>query len=711
RYRTPTSQKSDSCGALRYRTPHPQHPKSDDYHTNSSVYQESERKVLCWKNLKNKNLNCMKQKVKQTHQNVAQLSLVLDYKDALHQIRNYLAGQMIGATRDETLLEEVIKCLFCKIYLKKHQNIVINPDTKLSIQQQYQKTFSEIQILLPNLFNSQDKLQLDKNSLEFVDQKLEILDIHQWSYDPFGDAYEVFTSSIVKGKEGQFFTPQNAIDLLVELINPQPGETIIDPACGAGGFLNSAARHLINLGITSEEVNQYVFGIDKDNYLVRLASARLSLFTKTSANIFCGDSLAWDVDKSLQDKLGTFDIVLANPPFGTRIVAASGNTQRTFELGYKWHLDKKSDNFIKSNELQSSVPPQVLFIERCLSLVKPGGRLGIVVPESLISSKTYRYVINYIEEKADIKAVIGMPEELFKVSGKSGTHTKTCLLVLHKKKEANIQQKNNIFMADAKLCGHDSRGRKNSRDDLPTIALNYHKYRQNNLVNSSLGYEVEFSKITDYILAPRYYNPEIINELQKLHNTHDLIPISELISQGLLDVTTGDEVGKENYGTGDIPFVRTSDISNWEIKRNPKHCLSEEIYRSLAVKQDVREGDILMVRDGTYLVGHCAYITKYDKRIVFQSHIYKLRIKDNSKLSAYLLIAALSSEPVIMQIKAKRFTQDIIDSLGDRLGEIILPIPKDCELKEKITQIVKRSIDDRIEARELARQACVELVS
>jgi type I restriction enzyme M protein len=239
------------------------------------VYQEGERKVLCWKNVKNKNLNCMKQKVKQTHQNVAQLSLVLDYKDALHQIRNYLAGQMIGATRDETLLEEVIKCLFCKIYLKKHQNIVINPDTKLSIQQQYQKTFSEIQILLPNLFNSQDKLQLDKNSLEFIDQKLEILDIHQWSYDPFGDAYEVFTSSIVKGKEGQFFTPQNAIDLLVELINPQLGETIIDPACGAGGFLNSAARHLINSGITSEEVNQYVFGIDKDNYLVRLASARL----------------------------------------------------------------------------------------------------------------------------------------------------------------------------------------------------------------------------------------------------------------------------------------------------------------------------------------------------------------------------------------------------------------------------------------------------
>ncbi|MFM6079633.1 MAG: restriction endonuclease subunit M, partial [Dolichospermum sp.] len=111
---------------------------------------------------------------------------------------------------------------------------------------------------------------------------------------------------------------------------------------------------------------------DKDNYLVRLASARLSLFTNTSANVFCGDSLAWDVDELLKEKLGTFDIVLANPPFGTRIVAASTNTQRTFELGYKWQIDKKSEYFVKLNELQTSVPPQVLFIERCLSLVKPG---------------------------------------------------------------------------------------------------------------------------------------------------------------------------------------------------------------------------------------------------------------------------------------------------------------------------------------------------
>ncbi|MFM6082067.1 MAG: N-6 DNA methylase, partial [Dolichospermum sp.] len=125
-----------------------------------------------------------------------------------------------------TLLEEVLKCLFCKIYIKKEKNIIINYDYSLSIEQKYHQAFHEIKILLPKLFNTQDKLQLDQESLELVDQKLEILDINQWSYDPFGDAYEVFTSSIVKGKEGQFFTPQNAIDLLVELINPQTSESV-----------------------------------------------------------------------------------------------------------------------------------------------------------------------------------------------------------------------------------------------------------------------------------------------------------------------------------------------------------------------------------------------------------------------------------------------------------------------------------------------------
>ena len=84
------------------------------------------------------------------------------------------------------------------------------------------------------------------------------------------------------------------------------------------------------------------------------------------------------------------------------------------------------------------------------------------------------------------------------------------------------------------------------------------------------------------------------NSLDKLNKTHDLINLGELIDSGIVEVSTGDEVGKLSYGTGPIPFIRTSDISNWEIKLDPKQGVSEEIYKKYSEKQDVQENDILI---------------------------------------------------------------------------------------------------------------------
>lgn len=124
----------------------------------------------------------------------------------------------------------------------------------------------------------------------------------------------------------------------------------------------------------------------------------------------------------------------------------------------------------------------------------------------------------------------------------------------------------------------------------------------------------------------------------------------------------------------------------------------------------MREGDILMVRDGTYLIGSCAYVSKYDEKIIYQSHIYKIRVNRKDIISPFLLLALLSCEPVIEQIKSKRFTQDIIDTLGKRVFELLLPIPKNKQHREEIEMMVKNSIEDRIEARELARQAKTKIL-
>src|SRR6185437_14492697 len=115
---------------------------------------------------------------------------------------------------------------------------------------------------------------------------------------------------------------------------------------------------------------------------------------------------------------------------------------------------------------------QVAFVERCVDLLRPGGRLGMVVPESLISSEGYRYVVQFLRDNAQIDAVIGMPENLFKTSGSGGTHTKTCLLVAHKH-DGQVASSKSIFMAEVKWCGNDSRGRRIGPDELPLVAARY----------------------------------------------------------------------------------------------------------------------------------------------------------------------------------------------------------------------------------------------
>ncbi len=105
----------------------------------------------------------------------------------------------------------------------------------------------------------------------------------------------------------------------------------------------------------------------------------------------------------------------------------------------------------------------------------------------------------------------------------------------------------------------------------------------------------------------------------------------------------------------------------------------------------------------------CAIATKYDTKILYQSHIYKIRSLDHDSLNPYLLLAILSSPIVKVQLYAKRFTQDIIDTLGGRLHELVLPIPKNEQRKAEVIKTVKGVVERRSKAREEARQAALSV--
>ena len=361
-------------------------------------------------------------------------------KNTFDDIRNFLAGRFMGATRDEFFLEEIIKLIFCKYEIGEIETSKLD-DIELSSL--YRKTFKSVITERNDIYEDEDcELELDPVSIKYVDSKLGEIDLFNMERDIIGDAYEIFMGDAIKGQSGQFFTPQNAAMALVEMIKPKRTNKVLDLTCGAGGFLVATTKYWIQNGIQPQGDNLY--GVDKDGYLTRLAKIHLACMGQKSSNIKCADSLVWD-EVTLGKREEAYDVILTNPPFGVNIQAGTNETLSRFELAYKYKKTKDG-GMEKTYDVNESVPPQVVFVEQCINLVKKNGYIGIVVPESMISNKKYSYVVEYLLSKCVLKAVIGMPDDLFKTSGKGGTHTKTCLLVLEKKVSKNDYD---IFMAEA----------------------------------------------------------------------------------------------------------------------------------------------------------------------------------------------------------------------------------------------------------------------
>lgn len=224
------------------------------------------------------------------------------------------------------------------------------------------------------------------------------------------------------------------------------------------------------------------------------------------------------------------------------------------------------------------------------------------------------------------------------------------------------------------------------------------------------AYKMKSSKITNNIFLPKYYDPSIYDTLKRLEIECEVLTIQEMIDRGIITLSTGDEIGKMAYGTGDIPFVRTSDFSNWEIKSDAKQGVSEEIYQQYAEKEDVQPGDILLVRDGTYLVGTSCMVTNSDQKMLYCGGLIKIRIIDKSNIDEYLLLGLLNSYIVKRQIRTKQFTRDVIDTLGQRFKEVFIPIPKSKELKLSISERVHSIISNRIEGRDKIIELAEEII-
>jgi len=662
-------------------------------------------------------------------------------KSIFDEIRNYLAGNAKGITRDETLAQELINILFCKI----QDEITKRPEDTLSFYALSNEKSQTTHKRILNYFNNEvrkeygdvlrdSEITLDPECIYFIVSKLQRFCITDAERDVIGDAFEAFIGPALRGGEGQFFTPKNVVKMVIDILDPKLTDNIIDPACGSGGFLIMALYDILEKVRSKKELssrqitekfkniaNDHVRGIDKDRFLSRVTKAYMAIIGDGRGGIFCEDSLdvpeKWNKDTQSKIGVGQFDIVMTNPPFGAKIPITGKDKLSQYKLGHVWLEDKKKSKWIIQNDLLPSQPPQILFIERCLQLLKDGGRIGIVLPEGIFGNPSDRYIWEFVFSTTKILAIISVPQETFQPS----THTKTSILFLEKTK---TDKDYDIFMAVAEKAGHnkngkvtykinkngsfilDGKGDKIVDDDLPEISTNYTAYRtEKKFTQSHLGFLVNSKKAKeDYVLIPEYFNPEINQQIDHLKKTgkYDFYTIEELVNKEILSIKRGNEIGSQFYGTGDVPFVRTSDIVNWEIKIDPVKCVADEVYEMFKDKQSIKPNDILFVNDGTFLIGRTAMVTELDTKIIIQSHVKRLRVERNDILDCYLLFYLLNTDIVRKQIEAKTFVQATISSIGNRLREIILPIPKDMKIKQNISHEIKCIITSKMESRKRA---------
>lgn len=595
-------------------------------------------------------------------------------KAVFRDIRNHLAGNVTGITRDEPLAQEIINILFCKIYdeLNTGKNEIVtfragHAEASDAVEKRLLGLFLHVKTEYNDVFSELDSITLDPASLVYVVGELQNYCIVEADRDAIGDAFEVFIGPALRGAEGQFFTPRNVVRMVVDVLDPEPGQMVIDPACGSGGFLIMMLEHVwskleqqaeamgwsaVQLERKKRDAASRNFrGLEKDSFLAKVTKSYMAIIGDGRGGVFCENSLVspdeWNMQTQDKVKLGSFDLVVTNPPFGSKIRVKGAGVLSQYDLGHKWKRDRHSGDMEKTEQLQKDQPPQLLFLERCLQMLSPRGRLGIVLPESILGNPSYRHVLRWLDDQGTVYFVATMPEALFKTSGKGGTHTKVAVLVVRKRSREELDAiqlmgprsvaDGDIFMADAKWCGHDSRGNPTLRptdagdlellDDVPIIASHFRRYRSEGVESGTrLGFRLRRSSVESSILVPKYYDPELMADLTAMESTHDLPTIGDLVVSGHLLITTGVEVGKMAYGTGPVPFIRTSDISNWELKSDPKHGVSGDLHNALREKIDVAVGDILMVRDGTYLIGTCAMVTEFDLPMLYQSHILKLRL-------------------------------------------------------------------------------------
>lgn len=453
---------------------------------------------------------------------------------------------------------ELLKIIFCKIQDERNLFKPIEfyttsaernfPDGQITVYNRISKIFEEVKRRNSKIFDANDTIKLEPRTVAKIVGELQKYSLLNTNIDYKGKAYEEIVGANLRGDRGEFFTPRNVMHMAVDMINPKAGEKILDSSCGTGGFIVTTMNAVISK-LTAELERQHgkkedwaveiqqlfnteiskiasenFFGFDINPSLVKATKMNMVMNNDGSGNIIQLNTLlppaewAENKKKQLADALGVrvdsilnyktidlFDVIVTNPPFGTKIPIDDQQILEQFELAHIWsNIPGKGWQMTAS--LRSSVPPEQLFIERIIQLLKPGGRAAIVLPDSIFSSPGLEFIRVWLLRNTHIIASIDLHADTFQPH--NGTQCSILFVVKKTKEEIDEEKALNqildydVFMAMIDHIGHDKRGN--------TI------YKRDDEGNLIMEHREEFVKDTDAdgnaVYRKEAFDEKIIND-------------------------------------------------------------------------------------------------------------------------------------------------------------------------------------------------------
>lgn len=672
------------------------------------------------------------------------------------QLRDKIAAMDTHVNRDEFILNDLANLLICKI--ADEQAGEADPDRTLAFQRAATRAatatairhfFNDTRNRLRSVFvDDSDMIHVDDASLERIVEALEPYQLLGNDRHVVGEAFQILRGKALKGTEGAYFTPPPLVDCVVSLVDPTHEERVIDPACGTGGFLAAALDHVFGAVEARPKITQrakdtakrrwaqeLLLAIDKDAVSVKLCKAYLTLLGDGRSHVYRANTIdrrEWSGrtdDLTRTVKAGTFDIVMTNPPFGKNLVVPA-------EVGRAENLTtcRKWKRVGGAWEPTADVDEQqlgIVFLERAVELLKPNGRIAIVLPETFLFSSRLAWFVDWICRSLTVTHVVDVPMVAFE----EFCRAKTCILIALKvpplaghKIAMSYPKSIGLDHYQKPLYRRDARGQLTGELDnemaeaVRQFAASAYKGARApdaNVLASGIVKQATVAPKGDGrlrfhvkqsdargrgVLVPRYWwRRDTDAELQAWAKKHDaeIVTFGELHREGALKMFGGHGSPPGNARrTGTVPYVKVTDLKNWRINENPTNFIHDEVAAALRKRGPMLAyGDLVSPARASANIGQFCMVMPWQTGIVLTKEVVILRAERNERgLDPFLLLALLSLRVVQAQYEALALMQTNREHLGDRWKEVRIPVPSTPRARGAVSGPIQSYFDAQVAA-------------